>query len=412
MKAEAPVPSKTDLLLQMFAVQKRALAAMIEADRAARTGDLITARASYEEQIRLGKEHLALAVLHNEHHPPPTPLEPIVQPTVNAMLMLADALQSLGQREEAHHTRDEAAELSNAYLLPAARAETERSLATALAGEGRFNEALVSLMKCRDHLLQQREPIPLVRVTIDLVDILNWLGDHARAMDELKRASALLTSIPGGPAPGRDDLVRSAMQGVLDILAGTGTGQCAVDAVALRRATLEISYYQGLICRALQRYDEAESFFQSVLPEYQTLGVGAAIEFQLAAIAAARGEYHKALEISERIEPVFIADNRMQPKRAALLKLQADALGGLGDKKEALLRADGGIRELSSHHEPDLLWRLFLIKGRLLNKDGRHAEALEAFARGAEVVNQLRRTPLGYRLDSTYLRDKLPLFSR
>jgi len=410
--SDANIPSKMELLTRTFEAQRQACEAMIEADQANRSGDLMRAKSCYERQIQKGNECLALAKLHNEHYAPPMEIEPIVQPMVNALLMLADTLQSLGHLKEANQKRDEAIKLSNTYLSPSAKIETERSLAASLTSQGRFNEALVILAKCKDYLLQKHEPIRLVRVTIDIVDILNWLGDQGRALDELNQASALLAPLVGDRAPDQNDVASaiSIVRSALEKKSDTASFKGAEDAVTLYRAFLEIKYYQGLICKALHKYEEAESLFRIVLPEYKNLGVGAAIEFQLAAIAGAKGEHQKALEIAERLESSFTTDNRMRPKLAVLLKLQAETLYRSGNEQQALQYLNRGIEELSIYYDPDSLWKLFLLKGQILDKTGRRSEALKAFIGGAEVVNNLRRVPMGYRLDSTYFNDKIPLF--
>ena len=58
---------------------------------------------------------------------------------------------------------------------------------------------------------------------------------------------------------------------------------------------------------------------------------------------------------------------------------------------------------------PDILWKLLWLKAQSLeNIDDK--KALDAYRQATEIVNDLRKAPLGYRLDSTYLMDKVDLF--
>lgn len=60
--------------------------------------------------------------------------------------------------------------------------------------------------------------------------------------------------------------------------------------------------------------------------------------------------------------------------------------------------------------DPDQEWKLQWRRGSALTSLGRQAEALNAYRAGAAAADNLRKAPLGYRLDSTFLRDKLPMF--
>ena len=177
------------------------------------------------------------------------------------------------------------------------------------------------------------------------------------------------------------------------------------------RASLEVNYYRGLIYKSLHRYDDAELLFHQVLPAYEKLGVGAAIEFQFVAIALARGENQKALDYSRKLEPVFKKNVSLQPKLAALLKLQAEALHNQLFNEKALIQLDQAIHDLTQkYYDPDELWKLYQLKGHILSSTGNLQKALDEYIKSANIVNSLRRAPLGYRLDSTYLKDKYPLF--
>ncbi len=386
-------PSKLELLQRMFELARLSFGLLMGGEKAKAEGDLESARTLFEKQINAGQEHVQVAELHNKYYGPPVDITPIVHPIINTLFMLADIMDALGNLPKANERRQEALKLSEQYLAKAARAEVERGRAAALLAQGRFNEALVALVNSRNIFLRENNPLQLVRVTIDMVDLLNWLGDYQRASSELEHASQIYKPLLGQRGLREDDILTWVQ-----------------DRVGLYRASLELDYYQGLISKTLRKFDEAKRCFEAVLPDYQRLGVGPAIEFQLAAILVMKGDYSGGLEYARGLEPIFLRNGMLRPKLSALLKIQAEALLNLGNKEDALELLDRGASDLSTYYDPDQEWKLHWLKGRVLSEMGQPGRALESYSRAAEIVNRLRRAPLGYRLDSTYLKDKVPLF--
>lgn len=119
------------------------------------------------------------------------------------------------------------------------------------------------------------------------------------------------------------------------------------------------------------------------------------------------------LKVSGRLEPLFRNNGNLRPKLASLLKLIAESLFNLSSCDKALDQLDVAIEDLqNNHYDQDQLWKLFKLKGHVLISAGRKNDAMLAFNNAADIVNDLRKAPLGYRLDSTYLEDKIPLFYR
>ena len=116
----------------------------------------------------------------------------MVQPLINALMVCADIEASLGRRNAAEALRNEAGDYSRTYLGRKGTAEAQRARATSLTLEGRFNEGLVALMEARDVILEADDKVALARISIDLADMLNWLGDFKRAGDEINHATSIL----------------------------------------------------------------------------------------------------------------------------------------------------------------------------------------------------------------------------
>jgi CHAT domain-containing protein len=109
-----------------------------------------------------------------------------------------------------------------------------------------------------------------------------------------------------------------------------------------------------------------------------------------------------------RIAPAF-ASGMFRPRRGALRQVQADLHLLLDEPDGALAAADDGLSDEATYSDLELAWKLHWPRARALTTLGRHGEAIEAFLRGMSDADRLRMAPLGHRLDTTFVRDKLPM---
>lgn len=400
-----------ELLQRMVPLQTAAFSAFHEAESAKRAGSYDEAAAAYERFIDLGTQHLHLAHEFNRVAPSPTETSPIARPVVNALTTLADVRQAQGRRDRADQLREQALVLAREELGETGAIEVDRSRVASLIAEARFPEALVTLARVRDALERSGDALALARVTLDLADLLQWLGDHERALVEIERAEAAVRPLLPGRRPTHQDVL-AAMFDALGAIAQGGTGRAAEDTAQLMRIATEIDFFRGLVCRAAGRWDDAERHFAAVLHDYEQLGSGDAIRYQLASIRLGQRRFADALTLADRLEPVFRANAAFRPKLAPLLRIRAAALTGLGRATEAADVIAEAVADHDRHYDPDVLWRLQQTQAEVFDAMGRAEKALDAYGSAIETVVSLRKAPLGHRLDSTYLADKIPLFER
>jgi CHAT domain-containing protein len=396
-------------LVTILELQKKVTASFVRAELAKKAGQIADAAKAYTENIAAAREYLAATEAYNETFPP-MDVDSIVQPIVNALFVSADLEQQLGDRNVAESRREEAVALSTRYFGEAGDAEASRSRAASLISEARFNEALVALMKARGYEEQSGNLVGLLRVTLDMVDVCQWLGDYSRAKAELARAAELFKGrVLDKPASMADILA-----GVMKVATSGSIDKSASDAIRettqLFRASQELKYYQGLIGKALGEWDDADTAFRAVRDQYAQLGVAAAIDYQLASIELERGKYPEVLAWTIELEGSFTG--QMRPKLAALLRIRARALIGLGRHEEAQVLLRKAINDLSEYYDPDLLWRLQGTLADSLASSGDVNGALAAYQSMNDTIAVLRRAPLGHRFDSTYLLDKIPALER
>jgi CHAT domain-containing protein/predicted Zn-dependent protease len=375
--------------------------------------DYVAASAAYREYVQAARTHLRQTIDFNSCFPEsPFGVPEVAQPLVNALMVSADVESSLGQRNAAEAMRIEASALSREYLGRGGTADTKRARAASLTLEGRFNEAIMALMEARDVLLEADDKITLARIAIDIADVWQWLGDYTRAMEEIDHARSIIAPFVGDKPVTQANLLSGVMGSIASIMAGKGDSGQGVQAAQLYRAFVEITYYRGLITKALRKWDEAQACFEKVLPDYSSLGSGEAIVYQLAQIKLGRGDYRTALQEAQRIEAVF-ERGAYRAKRSVLHKLMAQCLHALGRSQEALHLLHGAIDDLKTqHHDPDALWRTQYLLAGVLADTGDTKSALPAYRDAIVTVCALRRAPLGYRLDSTFLADKMDLYSK
>jgi len=391
--------NKAEYLMAMFEQQQRTSKLMFEADFLKNQGDLNKSAEKYSELISsLDLQHKT-ATTHNRQYPDsPVDVMPIVSQKINAMLTLSDVYEALGIREEAEKLRNKAMSFSKSNLPEVEAAERERQRAQPLIAQGRFNEALVSLYKARDLFQANDDRLKMASVTADIAGILEWLGDFERALREVDRAFSYIGNIEGSSDP--------SMADVLGLLVRGQFGR-AEEQANLFRIVLELEQIRARINKFLGNYDAAEGQFHQILNKVPGIGK-LGIEYQIASIKVLSGRYEEGLAHLEMLEPQF--EGLIRQKLGVLFKLKGEALSGLGKRAEALLQFEAAIEELSRYRDTDSLWKARWARAKTLSSLGRAKEALSEYSIVVDTINDLRKAPLGYRLDSTYLKDKMAVF--
>jgi CHAT domain-containing protein/tetratricopeptide (TPR) repeat protein len=398
--------SKAEYLIEIARLGMGKGTLMLDASQAFQRGDLAGASALYEELTRKMLAELALTLEHNERHEQPLDVPAVAQPIVNAFLMWSDVKDGLGDRAGAERLRAEALALAQKHLGDVAYLEALRSRAVAFQAQGRFREALLALTQVRDRSAAAGKPLALAQATLSMADILQWLGDLPRARRELEQsARALAPELARVP-----DTDQSFLRAFANAMGG-GQFQDAQDLFQTRELATQIGYYQGLIAMRLGDYDEARARFTEVLPTYRGLGVGPAIEVQLAVMDVKSGHHAHGLQQLRALESAFRAPGPLSRRLPVLLRWESEAELALGDPVAALRLAEESATAQADQEDPDAMWKIQWQRGRCRARMGDGPGALGAYRQAADLINRLRKTPLGYRLDSAYLRDKVDFFN-
>ena len=228
--------------------------------------------------------------------------------------------------------------------------------------------------------------------------MLEWLGDYERALDEAQSCVDEIKPFIAGGQPNLEDALVAGLESHFEEAKQIST---------LYRVYVELLQMQARCNRYLGNLADAERQFKEVLPLVPSEGrVG--IDYQLAAILIAAGRFTEGLGALESMEPLFTGIARY--KLGAFLSYKAEAELSLGRPQAALEILAQAIPELIQCQDNDVLWRAYDRQGRALAARGEPAPALAAYVKATEIVDGLRKAPLGYRLDSNYLRDKISVF--
>lgn len=402
--------SQMRLLLRLQDVQASMLASLTAANARRMAGDLPGARDAYQSHISQARQFLVGTLAFNEHTESPFETEPLAESLTHVLLVQADIVEALGEHAAAEPLRREAADLAARFFGESATADFRRQQGATLAAAGRFHEALIALGQAREMFTVQGDILGAAQTNLEYAALLGWLGDHARALEAVHCAAELVESrLSGDGKPSLLDIGRSLVSDLIRIRSGKGNSGRTEEQLALWRISTEIREHEARVRKETGNLDEAERLFQDVAPRYRTLGSVAAIDFQLAAIDVRRGRSNEALRTLEAIAPTF-EQEMFRPRRGALMTLLADVYLGIGRPADALSYVSAGMEDQERYPDLDTEWKLQWRRARALEMSGRAQDALRAYLDAARGIDELRKAPLGYRLDSTYLDNKLAVF--
>ena len=365
-------------------------------------------RADFETFFVAARQYLAQAVAFDQRWPAVVDVPGTVRPLVQQLGICADAAQGRGERVDADRLRAEADDLGALYLTGEAAAELRRDRAMQSADNGRFPEALDGLDAAQAGYAAAGNRIQAAQTLTQLANVLEWLCDYQRALERLADAEAAVApDLAGGPPS-----AEAVAEAIAAQLAPISRGEDATDrvgetALGLRQLHAGILQARARINRWLGNWDQARQLFLQVRDVVEE-AVPGGVDFHLAAIAVAEGDLDGADQLIARIEPLFTGA-QLRPRRASLRIIQADLAQRRERPDEALGLVADGLADRAMYPDLDLQWKLSWRKGRALAALGRPAEAIAAYRDAATAADTLRMAPLGYHLDTTALRDKLPM---
>lgn len=403
------------LQIELFGIQQASATLLKQLNALRRAGDLIEAREVgaqlsqiFQAQVD-GLERLAEAS--------PELVQAGLYPTgpqIDTWLSRADIAEGLGLTEEAAALREQG--------LAAARdqgdiafAERQRQMAGTWLEQGRPHEALVALRAARELALAADAPFLAAKCRAGLASALEDLCDDEQALAEVQVGYAELEAagwqVPEA-APAADDIART-IESLLSLMGGSaGPPAAATPLISpnhadAQSAWCDMAQIEARIARRRGNYECAATLFAQVRP-FVLSYAHPALDYQLLMIDVAARRHAQALKRIDELLP-GMQQGAVRRKLGHVLLLRARVLHESGRPAEALPFARQAGVETETYPDLHLAWSSSAREGDILLALGAHEEALAAYERSATVIGWLRRAPLGHRLDSLYLADKLPV---
>ena len=385
-------------------LQERAGAALLAlANGGSRPPDVL-----FERYLELARMFVDQATRFEQASPGFFDLQTVALPLVQQLSTYADHKKAAGDRATSRRLRQEADRVVARYLDAAATAAVRRERAMDAAAEGRFQDALIGLQDAAAVFTEKGDVLETVSTELQLANVYEWLGDHDRALQTLSRAHQRVAPLLSQGPPSAADVASALRRQISAIMAGGKNTRHGEQLLALRNFANEVVQAEARNRRALGEYDLADSLFREARPFVLEMGLAVGVDYHLAVIACARRDVAEAQRLLRQIAPAF-EDPEVRPRLGALRMLEADVLL-LSDRPEtALGAADSGLADQSTYPDLDLEWKLQWRRARALAAMQRPVPALAAYRAAMTAADRLRMAPLGYRLDTTFLHDKLPM---
>lgn len=391
--------TKFDLLLQLNELMLKIPGMLFTLDSEKNAGHLSEAISIAEDLVSNLRSILDLHCKNNALFPDsPFESSSTVNIIINTLLTQADLYEAIGTPDKADSIRNEAMSISRENLPEKDIPDRERQLVDSLIGQGRFNEALSTLSNVKDELLAKKDVLKYSMASVKYAGILEWLGDYSRSLRVLDEIEEIIKPIAAKGNANMESMASAFISGNFDN---------AETVSRIVQILFEIEMTRARLNRFEGNFDEAELQFRQLLKKTPD-PAKPAVEYQLSAIAIEEGKYEKGLDMIRSLKPSFTGLLRM--KYGVLLSLESEALFNLGYLSEALSTIDEAIDALNKYNDKDSLWKAYWRRARVLSSLDRNQDSLQSIRKSAEVISNLRRAPLGYRLDSLYLKDKIPVF--
>jgi CHAT domain-containing protein len=413
-------------LLALAALQRANMQSMVAFDKLASSNQLPQASiAGAALCAALDRQSAMCEVVNRSNVKPEHAQMPPDSVWLDVMLRRADMAESLSQAEEGKALRKTAMARA-AQLGGTAYAERQRQIAGSLMEKGSFHEALTTLDAAR--LMSERfgDAQLLAACQADIADAFEWLGDDGRALRAAAAALAAAGITSGHQVAAADEQLARAL--ALGGQADNAMGAIDPDPLAqglAKMLALKDKVNRDAVCskvwqlqaRCLGRkgeYAAARALLEKARPTVPSYAQPA-LDFQLAKMQVQAGEYEAAIQAIDAMLPLF-GSGPLRRKLAALLELKARALLESENDGDALMVMNQAHDAMAGFDDPDMFWKVWAREAQAFAAIGEpvglFSSALASNDNAVKIIDWLRRAPLGTRLDSLHLKEKLPVFER
>jgi len=311
-------------------------------------------------------------------------------------LRRGDYYEMSGDHGAAASERDRAAVLIAAHGCEQAQIEVRRTLANSFKYQGRYGQALTELAAVEAQL-------ELANVQVDQAMLFEWLADFERAEALLARVEASLAS-EFENLPPMQSLAATLLAGLLD-------PEGVPRRTDLQTVRSDLRQTRMMAARRSERVRDAWDHLIAYQQDAGAVGVEAALDYHEMSLQILQGHFHAALHRFPDLDAAFREHALLRTKLPALHRLGAMA-GIERAPRWSLTLVQNAMAMAERTADYEVLWQLQSTAAEAHAALGDARAASEAWLNAARTADQLRRVPIGYRLESTYFADRRPMFAQ
>lgn len=374
------------LTVRIAELQMEIARLLLAAEGQKRDGAIVEAVATYENLVgKCGQHKDAIEALRRLN--PLSPVEWLPGTMTDAMCMLADLYETLRETDKSAKTWATIDEIGRS-LGGFKEIDLLESYAVQLQNQGRYNEAMTRFYRCEEYYSKENHTIRGARIASRLAEILEWLGDNERSLIYATKAY---------------DLITPEFRQIMAIPDHLAQSHRRVELTGIYSQVLNTL---GRIHRHNGDYNSATRCFTD-LEAISEEEVKVAVRYHLDFVRVLEKDFDNAIVSIESNEKK--CTGRVRPKLGVFYSLKAEALLGAKKPGSALQWIDAALLEFTRYPDPEAESKALWRKARILMSLDNFKDALTSCEKAIRLVDGMRKTSLGYRIDNLFLKDKMPL---
>ena len=171
---------------------------------------------------------------------------------------------------------------------------------------------------------------------------------------------------------------------------------------------VQLRFQAAMILLDVGRWHQVRSVLEASAEDVASLGPASSLDYYFARLALGEHRYDDALELIDCSYAHFDRFPPLYSRRGALRVLRAMTLIESGRAAEALPVAQEGVRLLAEADQRESIWKAHWQEARAARVVSGDAAALPVFDQTVAALDNVRRASLGLRLDSLFLKERLP----
>ncbi|MEN8905309.1 MAG: CHAT domain-containing protein [Clostridiales bacterium] len=337
-----------------------------------------------------------------------------VRERVLATKVLAENKLKFSDKKTSDELWKQIEKLINEYLEEEDCINIKLDRAYLLKEVGYYNEALINLLSCIKYYKNKKYDLKLIEAELKYIDLLIWFKDYKRALKHLKDIKEILDK----KVILKDNIIRfinsekehSELLKELEVKLEDSSAKRIEYESKLYYYNMDTIYKYAVIYKEIGNYNEALLQFKLLLNLYDEDYLILAVEFHKVFILFKKKMYKEAMGNIKKLEEATKDRDDYLTAWPSIYIVEAQIYYNMNKFEKALESVEKGLKIFTRIKNIESYWNIIYWKAKILEKIGNRNKALEYYKRTTDEIDQLRTVPLGYRIDSLFLTDKIEIF--